>query len=111
METVIFPAIVSYTPTEVNNMEHGIILENRENLTVTAVTDVKNFDDESVDILLEEGGLDVKGRNLKIVQIDLDEGRAVLSGRIDSMVYTKKRAGSGGIFRRLKNGLFGRRNK
>ncbi len=92
-------------------MEHGLMLENRENLSVTAVTDVKNFDDESIDILLEEGGLDVKGRNLKIIQIDLEEGKAVIAGRIDSMVYTKKRIGSGGIFSRIKNGILGRRSK
>ena len=89
-------------------MEHGLILEKRENLTVTAVTDVKNFDDESVDIILEEGGLDVKGRNLKITQLDLDEGRVAISGRIDSMVYTKKRQKGKGVFSRIRGSLFGR---
>ena len=89
-------------------MEHILTLENRETLTVTAVTDVKNFDDESVNILIEEGGLDVKGRNLKVVLLDLEDGRAVISGRIDSMVYTKKRLASQSLLSRIRASLFGK---
>ncbi len=91
-------------------MEHSLTLENRETLTVTAVTDVKNFDDESVNIIIEEGGLDVKGRNLKVVQLDLEEGQVIISGRIDNMIYTNRRLGSGGFFSRIRESLFGRKS-
>ena len=91
-------------------MEHSLTLENRETLTVTAVTDVKNFDDESVNIIIEEGGLDVKGRNLKLVQLDLEDGQVIISGRIDNLTYTNRRLGSGGFFSRIRESLFGRKN-
>lgn len=73
-------------------MEHELALENREMLTVTAVTDIKNFDDEGVDIVLEDGGLRVRGRGLKISLLDLEEGRAMISGRIDSMGYIRAKS-------------------
>jgi sporulation protein YabP len=68
--------------------DHSIISENRENLTVTAVTDVKSFDSENIHITLREGGLSVKGKNLKIIQLDLDEGKVSISGECSSLIYT-----------------------
>ena len=91
-------------------MEHSLTLENRETLTVTAVTDVRNFDDESVNIIIEEGGLDVKGRNLKLVQLDLEDGQVIISGRIDNLAYTNRRLGSGGFFSRIRESFFGRKS-
>ena len=64
-------------------------MENRESLTVTAVTDVKSFDSEHIHITLREGGLSVKGRNLKITQLDLETGNVSISGECSSLVYTE----------------------
>ena len=65
--------------------EHTLMSENRESLEVTAVTDVTSFDESSVLIVLEEGALSVRGRSLRITQLDLDTGRAALSGEIVSL--------------------------
>lgn len=83
--------------------DHSITMENRELLTVTAVTDVKNFDDESVFLVLQEGGLSIKGKDLKILQLDLnDEGRVVISGLVNSMIYVHSKAETGGsVLKRL----------
>ena len=59
--------------------EHTLISENRETLEVTAVTDVSSFDENAVLILLEEGALSVRGRSLRITQLDLDTGKAALT--------------------------------
>ena len=67
--------------------EHTLMSENRESLEVTAVTDVTSFDESSVLIVLEEGALSVRGRSLRITQLDLDTGRAALSGEIVSLTY------------------------
>lgn len=82
--------------------DHSIIMENRENLTVTAVTDVKSFDSENILITLQEGGLSLKGRNLKITQLDLETGTVAISGECSSLVYIKSGAETGGsILKRL----------
>lgn len=70
--------------------------ENRESLEVTAVTDVTSFDESSVLIVLEEGALSVRGRSLRITQLDLDTGRAALSGDIVSLTYMRGTSESGG---------------
>ena len=82
--------------------DHTIIMENRESLTVTAVTDVKSFDSEHIHITLKEGGLSVKGSNLKITQLDLETGNVAISGSCSSLVYTESLQDSGGsLFKRL----------
>ena len=71
-------------------------------LEVTAVTDVSSFDENTVMILLEEGALSVRGRALKITQLDLDTGRASLSGEIISLTYMKESGGTGsGLLKKL----------
>ena len=72
--------------------------ENRSSLEVTAVTDVTSFDENSVLILLEEGSLSVRGKALRITQLDLDTGRAALSGEIISLTYMNGTAETGGSF-------------
>ena len=76
--------------------EHTLMSENRESLEVTAVTDVTSFDESSVLIVLEEGALSVRGRSLRITQLDLDSGRAALSGEIVSLTYMRGTSESGG---------------
>ena len=76
--------------------EHTLMSENRESLEVTSVTDVTSFDESSVLIVLEEGALSVRGRSLRITQLDLDTGRAALSGEIVSLTYMRGTSESGG---------------
>ena len=76
--------------------EHTLMSENRESLEVTAVTDVTSFDESSVLIVLEEGARSVRGRSLRITQLDLDTGRAALSGEIVSLTYMRGTSESGG---------------
>ena len=76
--------------------EHTLMSENRESLEVTAVTDVTSFDESSVLIVLEEGALSVRGRSLRITQLDLDTGRAALCGEIVSLTYMRGTSESGG---------------
>ena len=76
--------------------EHTLMSENRESLEVTAVTDVTSFDESSVLIVLEEGALSGRGRSLRITQLDLDTGRAALSGEIVSLTYMRGTSESGG---------------
>ena len=85
--------------------EHTLMSENRESLEVTAVTDVTSFDESSVLIVLEEGALSVRGRSLRITQLDLDTGRAALSGEIVSLTYMRGTSESGGgLLKKLMRG-------
>ena len=70
---------------------HTLNIDNRERLTVTAVTDVESANEETILVLLAQGGLVVKGQKLHIQKLDLGEGKAVITGNIQSAVYTEKK--------------------
>ena len=70
---------------------HTLSIDNREKLTVTSVADVESANEESVLVLLVQGGLVVKGQNLHIQNLDLAEGKAIITGSIQSAVYTEKK--------------------
>lgn len=81
---------------------HTLMLDNREKLTVTAVSDVDSASSDRILILLAQGGLTVRGQNLHIQKLDLAEGKAVITGSIYSAVYTeKKKKEEGGLLERI----------
>lgn len=71
---------------------HYIQLENKQRMTVTAVTAVDAFDEETILADLKEESLIISGKNLHIEILDLEEGKMAASGEIESIVYTKKKA-------------------
>ena len=70
---------------------HSIQLENKKLLSVSEVTAVDAFDEETILIDLVEEGLVVTGKNLHIEVLDLEEGKLIASGEIDALTYTKKK--------------------
>ena len=80
---------------------HTLTIEDRQSLEVTDVKDVGSFSEEEVLMTLSENRLIVKGEGLHMVQLDLEEGRALLSGKIHSLTYTKQRKKVAGLWKRL----------
>ena len=70
---------------------HIVSIDNRERVTVTEVTDVESFNEEIVFLTLKNGGLIIRGEDLHIQKLDLEEGRVLISGAISSAVYTEKK--------------------
>lgn len=74
---------------------HYIQMENRKRITVTEVTSVEGFDEETILANLADQGLIISGKDLHIETLDLDEGKLVAEGEIEGLSYTKKRSGGG----------------
>lgn len=53
---------------ETNNIRHRIILDERERLSVTGVTDVIAFDEETITADTDMGVITIRGENLHIKQ-------------------------------------------
>ncbi|MCI9596514.1 MAG: sporulation protein YabP [Firmicutes bacterium] len=70
---------------------HMITIDNREKITVTDVADIDNFDEEEIRANLKAGGLNIKGKKLHIQMLDLAEGKAVITGEVNSLAYTQKK--------------------
>ena len=81
----------------------NIILENRERISISGVLDVTNFNTESVNMDTELGNLVVRGDDLRISKLNLENSEMVIEGDIVSCIYSDDGEG-----RNKGMGLFGK---
>ena len=74
---------------KINNCIQNILLESREKMTVSGVSDVLSFDDQMIIIATELGLLTIKGENLKINKLNIDTSDFILNGKINSLSYSE----------------------
>ena len=68
----------------------SLTLENRKKLVLTGVVEVISFDDEKILLNTKLGLLTIKGLELKMNKLDVQNGDVVIIGDIYYMVYTNK---------------------
>ena len=81
--------------------EHRIVLEDREQLTVSGVEEVESFDENTILLTTAQGDLEIQGEGLHIEKLSLDGGELHVDGRIDSVSYEDGGQERGGLFHRL----------
>lgn len=86
--------------TKKTNKPHSLILDNRANLVLTGVNDVAGFDEETVNVFTDLGGLIIKGTNMHINKLNLDSGEVAIDGNINSLQYITS-SQSKGMFSKL----------
>ncbi|MCC8130434.1 MAG: sporulation protein YabP [Oscillospiraceae bacterium] len=67
--------------------KHNLILEDRQKLSLSGVTDVESFDDSEVSLYTSQGELVIRGKNLHVDEISLETGDLELSGEVKSLIY------------------------
>lgn len=72
-----------------SNTIQNIILENREKMSITGVSDVLSFDDQIIIVETDLGLLTIKGENLKINKLNIDTSDFTLNGKINSVSYSE----------------------
>ncbi len=85
---------------EEKQLPHRLVLEERNNLTVSGVEDVESFDENTVVIQTFQGLLVVRGEDLHIEKLSLDGGDLLVEGTVDSLTYEQSRE-KGGFWSRL----------
>ena len=83
---------------------HHILLEGREQLTVSGVEEVESFDENTIVMSTVKGTLVVRGEDLHIEKLSLDGGDMRVEGSVDSLTYEDDRRGRGGLLARLLGG-------
>ena len=68
----------------------NLILENRERLSISGVVDVESFNDECVIVETELGMLVVRGEDLHINKLNLDNSELNIEGEIISCEYSDR---------------------
>ena len=83
------------------NSLHTILINTRTKMTVTGVTDVKSFDESLIIGKTEEEAMSIRGENLHIDKLCLETGELEISGRIDSLAYSKAYIKNEGLWEKL----------
>ncbi|RKP45417.1 sporulation protein YabP [Cohnella endophytica] len=66
---------------------HELRMLNRKSLDITGVSNVESFDNEEFLLETECGFLTVRGQNLHMKNLSLDQGLVSIEGTIHSLVY------------------------
>ncbi len=71
--------------------QHRLVIDNRDHTEVTGVIHVDSFDDEEVIMETELGLLAVRGENLHIKHLNLEQGEISIEGYILEMAYAEEK--------------------
>ena len=85
-------------------MAHHIILEEREQLSVSGVEEVESFDENTIFLTTAQGPLEIQGEGLHIEKLSLDGGDLKVEGRVNALVYGEENRSRGGLLSRLFGG-------
>lgn len=83
------------------SMPHNLVLEDRKMLTVSGVSDVDSFDEQTVIVFTDMGELTVRGSNLHINRLSVDVGELTVEGNIAALIYSDEAPKNGGFFSRV----------
>ena len=84
-------------------MPHQLILEDRRALTVSGVSDVDSFDEQTIIVFTDMRELTVSGTGLHINKLSIETGELTMEGNIQGLSYNDDQpsTGGGGFFGRL----------
>lgn len=86
---------------DTDQITHHILLESRNNLTISGVEEVESFDDSTITMHTVQGTLIIQGQGLHIEKLSLDGGDLKVEGQVDSLSYENTSPNSGGFWSRL----------
>ncbi|HLR21236.1 MAG TPA: sporulation protein YabP [Tissierellaceae bacterium] len=79
----------------------NIILEDRNEMNITGVENVDSYNDDTIVLRTIKGGINIKGEELNISKLNIDNGSVKISGLINSLTYISKEGSSKSLMERL----------
>ena len=76
---------------DILQLPHKLTLNQREDLSLTGVTEVVSFDDTAVILKTHLGTLTVLGENLVLKTLSVEGGQVAVSGHVSSLAYEEPR--------------------
>ncbi len=86
---------------KVVKMPHSVIMEDRKKLSVSGVTDIESFDEQTIITITDLGELTIRGWNLHITRLNLEQTELLVDGEISSLTYTDVRPQAKGFFAKV----------
>jgi len=78
------------TENKIDDNKSNLMLESRKKLTLSGVVEVISFDEQKIDLTTNLGNLTIKGEELKMNKLDVQNGDVIIVGSISYMVYNGK---------------------
>ena len=85
----------------IHKLPHNIIMEDRKKLSVSGVTDIDSFDEQTIVAITYLGELTIRGWNLHITRLNLEQSELMVDGEISSLTYTDVRPKAQGFFSKV----------
>lgn len=83
------------------NFPHSLTLDERRSLSVTGVTDIGGYDEQTIVAETQQGELTVRGEGLHIIRMSIEMGELIVEGNVTSLQYSERLPRSEGFFSRL----------
>ncbi len=93
----------NFYPSQREQREHLIKIVNRKEIDITGVKEVDSFDNEEFLLQTSMGYLVIRGENLHMKNLDVEEGLVSIKGRIYELSYIDQNQGekAKGFFSKL----------
>ncbi len=73
---------------KIEDKKSNLMLENRNKLNMSGIIEVINFSENQILLNTNVGTMIIKGQDLKMNKLDVQNGDVVITGKVDSFVYT-----------------------
>lgn len=70
-----------------NNKKHVVSLIDREKMSLTGVKEVFSFDEQLIELETTRGYVDIRGEDLHIIKMNIDDGEIAVEGKVDEIIY------------------------
>lgn len=70
------------------NRKSTLTLENRKKMTLSGVSEIISFNEEQILLISVLGNMDIRGEDLKMTKLDVQNGDVIITGKISYIVYT-----------------------
>ena len=80
---------------------HSILIDERERIKVSGVTDVDSFDENEIILYTSDGGVVLSGEDFKINRLNVESGDVEIEGFINEIKYTNLTQTSGGFWSKI----------
>ena len=80
---------------------HNVILEKRERLSVSGVSEVLSFDENQVALITSMGLLTIGGQQLHVEKLSLEMGEIAIAGQVEAVIYEDDQQRRRGFWSRL----------
>lgn len=73
-----------------DHIKQNIVIEDRRLLKLSGVEQVDSFNDNTIVLSTVKGRLSIKGEELNVSKLNLDDGKVEIDGLINNLTYLSK---------------------